>query len=207
MNCFQTTQFCRLATNNRQRKNLTASTVLDDADYIPYYDTSITTNKKTLWSNIKAKLKTYFDTLYAALSHTHGNITNDGKVGADANKVITTTTAGAIQAETENTAFNKAFGTDNPVMDGTPPLPAPPKLFRGLITSIRLTQAEPQQVTHKQQAQLQPVLLMVRYKPMQQRPGTLTDAQVRDIYAGTSDMTVGVTSLTTGAIYCFYETE
>lgn len=34
---------------------------------------------------------------------------------------------------------------------------------------------------------------------------TLADAQVRDIYAGTSDMTAGTTALTTGVIYCMYE--
>lgn len=34
---------------------------------------------------------------------------------------------------------------------------------------------------------------------------TLGNAQVRDIYAGTSDMTAGTTSLTTGTIYIMYE--
>lgn len=39
-------------------------TGIDDADYVPVYDTSDTAKKKTLWSNIKSVLKTYFDTLY-----------------------------------------------------------------------------------------------------------------------------------------------
>ncbi len=42
----------------------TAETTLDDADYIPFYDTSATARKKSLWSNIKSKLKTYFDRFY-----------------------------------------------------------------------------------------------------------------------------------------------
>ena len=42
----------------------TAFTAINDADYIPVYDTSDTAKKKTLWSNIKSVLKTYFDTLY-----------------------------------------------------------------------------------------------------------------------------------------------
>ena len=42
----------------------TAGTAIDDADYIPFYDTSATARKKSLWSNIKSKLKTYFDGIY-----------------------------------------------------------------------------------------------------------------------------------------------
>lgn len=41
-----------------------AFTDLADADYVPVYDSSATTKKKSLWSNIKSVLKTYFDTLY-----------------------------------------------------------------------------------------------------------------------------------------------
>ena len=46
----------------------TAETTLDDADYVPFYDTSATAKRKSLWSNIKSVLKTYFDTLYATIS-------------------------------------------------------------------------------------------------------------------------------------------
>lgn len=45
----------------------TAETTLDDADYVPFYDTSATAKKKTLWSNIKSVLKTYFDTIYSTI--------------------------------------------------------------------------------------------------------------------------------------------
>lgn len=44
--------------------NDTAETDIDDADYIPFYDSSATAKRKSLWSNIKSVLKTYFDTLY-----------------------------------------------------------------------------------------------------------------------------------------------
>lgn len=50
-------------------ENDTAETDIDDADYFPFYDTSDTGKRKSLWSNIKAKLKAYFDTLYLAKSH------------------------------------------------------------------------------------------------------------------------------------------
>ena len=42
----------------------TAETALADDDYVPFYDTSASATRKTLWSNIKSVLKTYFDTLY-----------------------------------------------------------------------------------------------------------------------------------------------
>ena len=45
----------------------TAETTIDDTDYFPFYDTSATGKRKTLWSNIKATLKTYFDSLYATI--------------------------------------------------------------------------------------------------------------------------------------------
>lgn len=41
-----------------------AETTLDDADYLPFYDVSASTKKKSLWSNIKSVLKTYFDAIY-----------------------------------------------------------------------------------------------------------------------------------------------
>ena len=37
-----------------------------DGDYFPFYDDSASEKKNTLWSNIKAKLKTFFDALYQA---------------------------------------------------------------------------------------------------------------------------------------------
>ena len=42
------------------RTDDTASTALADADYIPFYDTSASAKKKTLWSNIKSKLASVF---------------------------------------------------------------------------------------------------------------------------------------------------
>ena len=60
----------------------TAETTIDDTDYFPFYDTSATGKRKTLWSNIKDKLKTYFDGLYATLI---GSPTDDNLVAMDAN--------------------------------------------------------------------------------------------------------------------------
>lgn len=93
-----------LATEMAKKQNttdsLTEETALADSDAVPFYDTSAAGHRKTLWSNIKSVLKTYFDTLYAAFSHTHGNITNDGKVGSSANTALYTTTSGAVTSGT-----------------------------------------------------------------------------------------------------------
>lgn len=45
----------------------TAETDLQDGDYIPFYDSSASAKRKTLWSNIKAKLKSYFDGIYSTV--------------------------------------------------------------------------------------------------------------------------------------------
>lgn len=50
--------------NKKYDINDIAETSLANGDYIPFYDTSATAKRKTLWSNIKLVLKTYFDTLY-----------------------------------------------------------------------------------------------------------------------------------------------
>lgn len=42
----------------------TAGTAIADDDYFPFYDTSASGARKSLWSNIKSVLKTYFDTIY-----------------------------------------------------------------------------------------------------------------------------------------------
>lgn len=56
----------------------TAETALADADYVPFYDTSATAKRKTLWSNIKSVLKTYFDTVYSGI---FTNATELAKIG------------------------------------------------------------------------------------------------------------------------------
>ena len=57
----------------------TAETALADGDYFPFYDTSATAKRKTLWSNIKSVLKTYFDTLYSTVK-SRGTPTSGGTV-------------------------------------------------------------------------------------------------------------------------------
>lgn len=44
-----------------------AETTIADNDYFPFYDTSATAKKKSLWSNIKTTLKNYLDTYYSTV--------------------------------------------------------------------------------------------------------------------------------------------
>ena len=52
-----------------------AETSLADGDYFPFQDVSANGKRKTLWSNIKSVLKTYFDTLYQKTLTAGTNIT------------------------------------------------------------------------------------------------------------------------------------
>ena len=55
-------------------------------------------------------------------SHTHGNITNDGKVGSDANKPLITTTGGSVTTGSFGTAANTfCEGNDSRLSDARTP--------------------------------------------------------------------------------------
>lgn len=80
-NCYQTTD--------------TAETAIADNDYFPFYDTSATAKRKTLWSNIKAKLKAYFDGIYSTFSGSYNDLTDKptipaAQIQSDWNQTTTT---------------------------------------------------------------------------------------------------------------------
>ena len=59
---------------------------------------------------------------FAAASHTHGNISNDGKVGAAANRPLITTTAGAVTTGVFGTSANSfCQGNDSRLSDARTP--------------------------------------------------------------------------------------
>ena len=56
---------------------LTAENTIADGDEFPFYDASAAGNRKTVWSNIRAKLKNAFDSIYAGAASTQTAL--DGK--------------------------------------------------------------------------------------------------------------------------------
>lgn len=70
---------------------LTGLTTPQDTDVVPIVDNSGTpTTKKTLWSSIKATLKTYFDTLYESLSNKKTTLADDSDTYYPSQKAVKT---------------------------------------------------------------------------------------------------------------------
>jgi hypothetical protein len=68
----------------------TAKTTPVDADTMPLIDSAASNVlKKVTWANIKATLKSYFDTLYATISHTHTVTVGMTFILGDGTNVIT----------------------------------------------------------------------------------------------------------------------
>lgn len=75
-------------------ENLDAGTTLADGDYFPFYDVSVSANKKTLWSNIVAKIRT------ALFGTVNGILKANGSGVISAAMVETTPTANSANLVT-----------------------------------------------------------------------------------------------------------
>lgn len=81
---------------------LTDYTTPLNADVVPIVDTANTTTKKVTWSNIKATLKTYFDTLYVSIS---------GALGTPSSGTLTNCTGLPVAGITSSTSTALGVGS------------------------------------------------------------------------------------------------
>lgn len=96
----------------------TAETDLADSDKFPFYDASASGKRSSTWSNIKSKLKSYFDSYYTALSTVptggssgqvlmkNSSTNYDTKWGT----VSSSTTDSALSTSSTNPVQNKVLG-------------------------------------------------------------------------------------------------
>ena len=78
--------------------SLEASTTLADTDTIPAIVETTNAQKKVTLTTLKTYIQNALTNIFAAKSHTHGRVTNDGKIGTATGKVVMTGNAGALQA-------------------------------------------------------------------------------------------------------------
>ena len=93
-----------LRSKQNDTKNLTDSATLSDGDYFPFYDVSASGNRKTLWSNMIAKIKT------AIWGTTNGFVKADGSGGISGVSTIPIANGGtgATTAEAARTNLGAA---------------------------------------------------------------------------------------------------
>lgn len=80
----------------------TENTLADD-DKMPFYDTSASGKRNSTWANIKAKLKTYFDTIYSTFSGAYADLTGKPNLTVYMQKGVDYVTAGQISGQTIGT--------------------------------------------------------------------------------------------------------
>lgn len=80
-----TLQVVQTSLENRQPavNALPTENTIDDDDSFPFFDHSANAQRKSLWTNIKAKLKSYFDTIY------HTKLTFDNAPTANSTNPVT----------------------------------------------------------------------------------------------------------------------
>lgn len=100
----------------------TAKATPIDADSVALADSAASNVvKKLTWANIKATLKTYFDTLYSASGHTHSAVAGVTISGTPAaGKVLTATTSSAASWQDAIAGGFLVLGPSDPIPVGTP---------------------------------------------------------------------------------------
>jgi len=81
-------------------RNAEAVTSLADTDTVSVVQASSNAAKKITFANIITAIRTKLSNFFAAIVHSHGNISNDGKIGSTGNQVVITGSDGTLRAGT-----------------------------------------------------------------------------------------------------------
>ena len=103
------------ATIGTKVNNATAKATPVDADLLPIVDTeAANVIKKLTWANLKATIKTYFDTLYAAIGHNHDSayIAKNGAITGATKTKITYDAKGLVTSGADATTADIADSVD-----------------------------------------------------------------------------------------------
>ena len=91
-----------------------AETTIEDTDTVPFTDVSVSNStKKIAWSNIKARLKVYFDTLYNNYALPTASKTVKGGVKVDGTSITITDEVIKATSNIQITDTNNYFNSDN----------------------------------------------------------------------------------------------
>lgn len=95
---------------------------LADADEQGFWQSASSALRKISWANVKAAIKTYADTLYAAISHTHAaSAIDSGTLDAARLPAPTTTALGGVKRNTGSAGqYVTGIDTDGSLLRDTP---------------------------------------------------------------------------------------
>ena len=138
-----------------------------------------------------------------------GNLTDSGKKAADftyTNGTGLNLSNNQFSAKYGTTAGTACQGNDSRLSDSRPASDVYPWAKAASKPTYTASEVGAAASSHNQAAStITAGTLAGRVQANATAAGTLGNAQVRDIYAGTSDMTAGTSNLTTGTIYLVYE--
>lgn len=91
---------------------------IENEDYFPFYNTSVTGKRKALWSTIKATLKTYFDGIYSTFSGNYSDLSGKPTIPSKTSQLTNDSgfiTSSGIPTKTSDLTNDSGFITSSSV--------------------------------------------------------------------------------------------